>query len=308
MKVLGIPKDFFQKVLWWGAGAKPPHRISPINCNLTTKNRDKTQRTRILSQNFIPISTINVESNYTGPVQYDGNQLSSWTPATLSITVNGGMTGSVEYNPTLDTTAELNINTLNKITITPRSYENGEELIEQDYTVDENGELKIELPIPTNESINAWNAKVGGITLGNIPLAVDENHNVTIPVDESLLNNGTLTPPIKTIIYNEVTQVPENGVVWIEAVRPTINGDSIYITVNETTTDNFTVSHNTPGINNSSNISTDFLTGDHRLPTEDGYKIKVVSNIEYDAAGHITKIETATYDLATLRSLLELTS
>jgi hypothetical protein len=35
LKVFEIPKDFFQKVLWWGAGAKP-RRISPTNQNLNT--------------------------------------------------------------------------------------------------------------------------------------------------------------------------------------------------------------------------------------------------------------------------------
>lgn len=259
-------------------------------------------------EDFIPISTINVETDYSGPVQYDGNQLSSWIPATLAITINNGMSGLVEYNPTSDVATEFNINTLNKITITPRSYEDGEELIEQDYTVDENGELKIELPIPTNESINTWNAKVGGITLGNISLEVDENHNVTIPVDESLINGRKLTPPIKEIIYDGNTLTIENGTVSIEAVRPTINGDTNYIIVEETPTDNFTISHYKPEIESSSSISTDFLTGDHRLPKDEGYKIKVVSSIKYDDAGHITKIETATYDLATLRSLLGLSN
>jgi hypothetical protein len=36
LKVFEIPKDFFQKVLWWGAGAKP-RRVSfasPTNQNL----------------------------------------------------------------------------------------------------------------------------------------------------------------------------------------------------------------------------------------------------------------------------------
>jgi hypothetical protein len=28
LKVFEIPKDFFQKVLWWGAGAKP-RRVLP---------------------------------------------------------------------------------------------------------------------------------------------------------------------------------------------------------------------------------------------------------------------------------------
>jgi hypothetical protein len=261
-------------------------------------------------EEFTPISTIQVEANYSGPVRYENNRLESWQPKSLSIVVNSGEEegSSIFYDPNGMQDASLSIKTLNKITITPRSYEDGEELVEQDYTVDDNGELKIELPIPTNESINTWNAKVGGITLGTVPLTVDSNYNVTIPVDDSLINNGVLTPPIKTIIYDEITQIPEDGTVWIEAVRPVLSGDNVNIEVRETDKDNFTISHKSAEVDATSNISTDFLTGDHRFPESEGFKIKVVSNIEYDAAGHITKIETATYDLATLRSLLYPTS
>lgn len=249
-------------------------------------------------EGFTPISTIQVEADYNGPVRYENNRLESWTPKHLTIIVNSGQEEgtSIFYDPNGMQDASLSIRTLEKITITPRSYEDGEELVEQDYTVDENGELKIELPIPTNESINTWNAKVGGITLGTTPLAVDSNYNVTIPVDNSLINNGVLTPPIKEIKYGGETQTVENGTVYIEA--PVLSGG------NNIQVNGYTISHESIEVDDDSNISTDFLTGDHRFPESEGYKIKVVSNIEYDAAGHITKIETATYDLATLRSLL----
>jgi hypothetical protein len=45
LKVFEIPKDFFQKVLWWGAGAKP-RRVSfasPTNQNLKKSVKRQAQ-------------------------------------------------------------------------------------------------------------------------------------------------------------------------------------------------------------------------------------------------------------------------
>jgi hypothetical protein len=43
LKVFEIPKDFFQKVLWWGAGAKPRRVSPPINQNLKKSVKRQAQ-------------------------------------------------------------------------------------------------------------------------------------------------------------------------------------------------------------------------------------------------------------------------
>lgn len=234
------------------------------------------------------------------PVLMENSQLIPWTPSTLSITINNDEKRSYTYSPYQTTEAgavSLNIPTLEKITVKTVESDTETEIAEEEYEIDETGNIELILPIPTQASVDAWNNKITKIVLNGYEIT-NINNNVSFIDSEVTIEEGQISLPyIKKIIYGTDTYLSNGGEVEIEPKHTSVvhGEDNEDIIVDSGTNTlggtEYKINHKTYNDPEGSTVRVDNI-----LNAEN---IEMIQDIQVEN-GHIVEITKASYGLEDL--------
>jgi hypothetical protein len=249
--------------------------------------------------NFINIVPSNVQDpDNPQPVLLSGTQLLPWTPNTLSLLINNDTETQVIYSPynVEDGDQVLNIPSLTKITVLTYDSDTHAEIASEEYEIDSSGNLRLELPVPTEASVDAWNKKMTSWTLGENEIN-DGDQVQFSDSDIKIAKNNTITfPYIKTLTFNgEVVPVSGNAA----SISPTYtsvstqanNGIALTETTREDGGKDYRVTHDVYNTTNKPLERTDDIFNISEL--------NMVSDIKTQN-GHITEITKTSIGINTL--------